>query len=42
MENEEANKNKEINNKIAETIIFRELEKALDNGNPIGKIETIT
>jgi hypothetical protein len=40
MEIEKANKKNEINIKTAETI-FRELEKALDNGNQIGKIETI-
>jgi hypothetical protein len=33
---EEANTKNNVNKKTAETI-FRELEKALENGNPIGK-----
>jgi hypothetical protein len=40
MEIEEAIKKNEINNKTKVKYV-RELEKAFENGNPIGKIETI-
>jgi hypothetical protein len=40
LEIEEGNKIYEINNKTAENF-FRELEKVLENGNPIGIIEKI-